>query len=359
MRVWESYSDPAEIFGTGTQEMVLHMGTAKQESHKFFYMDSKSPKALSPVRGFKEADGHPLIDRNLNFALYEIKMNPTEATFVTTYGLTTKAGINAYYLKNNKDFEMPASDSASKNPGSMEIKASWRIMDPSKGDDTTRFYCRNAVIYIDASNTVNGKPLVIRAKVGLVGMHIIRKTFKFAGKMIWSSFEHVDNTPDSPQEAQQNAGKRWSFYNPLCVNCVPNDTPVIQQGDSGRYRWNPTPPYAARYAVSGPSQINVGPFGTQAVRIYPIYKYTEQINDAWRAKLRGTVWANYRLIGSQWQKGETRYPPNAPAYLANTTLETYIQPTASCITCHGDAGIVFGKDTISTDLSFIFPVYAR
>jgi mono/diheme cytochrome c family protein len=157
-----------------------------------------------------------------------------------------------------------------------------------------------------------------------------------------------------------NYGKVWSFYNPACLNCVPNDTPVLQSDDNGRYRWDSVAPYGSRYAVDAPSQ--PGPkYGTQAVRAYPVYKYTEQMNQIWRAKLKGTVWANYKLIGTQWQSGETFPPPNAPALLANTTLETYIQPTASCITCHGEAGIRMGKDSakIPTDLSFVFPVYAR
>ncbi|HYF30929.1 MAG TPA: hypothetical protein VD993_07405 [Chitinophagaceae bacterium] len=357
MRVWEYYMDPAQVFGGNTQELVLHMGTAKRENQKLFYMDSKSPEALMPVKGFKEADGHPLIDRNLNFALYEIKMNPTEVNFVTQHSLTTKAGIAAYAKAHDNRFELPSSDSASGNPGTIEIKASWRILDHTKGDDTTRFYCRNAIIYIDSGHVVNHKPLVIRAKVGLVGMHIVRKTQKF-DMMIWSTFEHIDNTPDDPQSAQMDTRKKWSFYNPECLNCLPNDTPAFQQGDNKRYRWDSTPPWAKRYAVPAPSQPGDS-FGTQVVRVYPVYKYTNRINDAWRAQLRGTVWVNYRLIGSQWQSAETFPPPNAPALLANATLETYIQPTASCITCHGDAKIKFGAATIPTDLSFIFPVYAK
>ncbi len=355
MRVWEYYTDPAEVFGAANSTLLMHLGNAKQSHVKFFFRDSKSPNQLLPVKGFREADGHPLIDRNLNFALYEIKMNPTEVSFVTTYNLTTKANIETYYKAHNNEFKLPSSDSTNGNPGTIEIKAAWRILDVSKGDDTTRFYCRNAIIYIDSAHVVNNKPLVIHAKVGLVGMHIIRKTQKF-GMMIWSTFEHIDNTPDSPQEAQMDNKKKWSFYNPECLNCVPNDTPAFQEGDNKRYRWDSVAPYAARYAVKAPSQVTAHPFGTQAVRVYPIYEYTNRINEAWRAKLKGTVWYNYRLIGSQWQSAETFPPPNAPALLGNTTLETYIQPTASCITCHGDAGFKApsGGFTIKTDLSFIF-----
>lgn len=359
-RVWETYQDPSVVFGGGSQELLLHAGSAKQENMKFFYMDSKSPKALMPVRGFKEADGHPLIDRNLNFTLYEIKMNPTEVNFVTTYKLTTKDSIYSYWQSHNNEFKLPPSDSATRDPGTIEIKAAWRMLFPNKGDDTNRYYCRNALIYIDSAHTTNHKLLLVRAKVGLVGLHIIRKTAKFGERMIWTTFEHIDNTPDSPQEAQMNPNKKWSYYNSLCVNCVPNDTPAFQNGDNKIYRWDPDTPYARRYAVNAPSQPQIGKFGTQAVRVYPIYQYTEAISNVWRAKLKGTIWANYRLIGSQWQLAESFPPPNAPALLGNTTLETYIQPTASCITCHGDfASFDFKGNKIMTDMSFIFPIHAK
>ncbi|HYE55047.1 MAG TPA: hypothetical protein VD996_09400 [Chitinophagaceae bacterium] len=360
MRVWEYYRDPLAVFGGGTQEMMLHVVSARQQQHKFFYMDSKSPKALLPVTGFKEADGHPLIDRNLNFAVYEIRINTVEDTFITNHNLTTIRGIDSFYTASNNQFNLPASDSATGNPGSMEIKASWRILDPSKGDDTTRYYCRNAIIYIDSSSSMTRQPLVIRAKVGLVGIHIVRNTAKFSQNQIWSTFEHIDNTPDNVQEAQMDTTRKWSFYNPRCLNCPLNDTPAFVQGDGGRYRWNPHPPYAQRYAVKAPSQPALGHFGTQVVRVYPVYRYTQQINDVWQAKLKGTVWANYRLIGTQWQQAESFPPPNAPAFLGNTTLETYIQPTASCITCHGFATVPGpGGGKIRTDFSFLFPIHAK
>ncbi len=369
-RVWEFYKDPAEVFGTSAlfgasaRELEFHLVSTKKNGEKFFYRDSKSPKRLVSIKGFEEADGHPLIDRNLNFALYEIKMNPVEYEFIKKHNLTTVDSIGVYYVSHKNQFSLPASDSATHNVGSMEIKASWRILDPSKGDDTSRYYCRNAVIYIDSLHTVSGTPLVVRAKVGLVGMHIIRKTKKLSTRMVWSTFEHIDNTPDSPQDAQMHPKRRWSFYNPDCLNCPPNDTPAFQPGDNKQYRWNSTPPYASQYAVAAPGQDLKDSFGTQVLRMYPVYYYTEQINQLWQGKLKGTVWANYRLIGSQWQLAEVFPPPTAPNYLANTTLETYIQVNASCITCHGFASVNYVPtpgDTVNiqTDLSFLFPVYAK
>ncbi|MEQ1678276.1 MAG: hypothetical protein ABL876_16355 [Chitinophagaceae bacterium] len=361
-RVWEYYQDPLQVFGSDDDELVLQLGEAVKAGDKFFHKSSKAPGQLDTITGFQEADGHPLIDRNLNFALYEIKMSPAEVNFITTNKLTTVNGIGEYYVANKNQFVLPPSDSASNKQGMAEIKAAWRILDPSKGDDTTRFYCRNARVYIDSAHSRNGKAISFKAKVGLVGLHIFRTTTRF-GLGVWSTFEQVDNTPDSPQMAQDSRKTQWSFYNPQCLNCPLNQPPEIKPGESA-YLWDPAPPYAASYAVSAPSQPQNGKFGTQAIRQFPIFSLTDYINRLWRAKLKGTVWANYRLIGSQWQNAETFPPPNAPALLANTTLETYIQSFASCISCHQGAVVQYVPDAgdtinIRTDLSFLFPVYAR
>jgi len=371
-RVWEYYKDPAEVFGYPVTGLTLRLGEAKSNGQKFLYLDSKAPTLLrtgttidaTKLQGFKEADGHPLIDHNLNFTLYEIKMNPIETSFVIKNGLTTVEGIYTLGKKNGNNIPLPASDTATKKLGTMEIKASWRILLPAAGDDTTRYYCRKATIYIDSLHTRNKKPLLIKnVTVGLTGMHIISKTQKLNASEIWSTFEHIDNTPDNAQEAQQS-GRVWSYYNPACLNCTPNKAPDTLKGDKGQYIWETTMPYAVKYSTDAPAQqFTTGQkrFGTQVVRVYPIYKYTELLNRLWQEKLKkqGSVWANYRLISSQWRSTEIFNGPTAPNFLANTTLETFIQNNASCINCHSGASVVFGKDTIKTSMSFIFPVYAK
>ncbi|MET0392770.1 MAG: hypothetical protein ABW019_06495 [Chitinophagaceae bacterium] len=371
-RVWERYTDPATIFGHTNTELLLQLGDAGRNGQKFFYMDSKAPVSLLPnntidmsllthnkLKGFLEADGHPLIDRNLNFVLYEIKLNPVETKYIVSNKLTTVQGIYSYAATSPGGIELPASDSASGNPGIIEIKSSWRILVPALGDDTSRYYCRRATVYIDSLHTRNRKSLILtNVQVGLVGMHIVRKTAKVSANQIWTTFEHIDNVPDNPQQAQQN-NKQWSFYNAACLNCPPNTPPDTLTGDQGRYIWETTMPYAGSYAVKPPGQTPDDSFGVQAVRVYPIYKYTEMVTQLWQNKLKGTVWANYRLIGTQWQQAEISPAPTAPNFLANTTLETYDQISASCISCHGGASVIYNNDTIRTDLSFIFPVYAK
>jgi hypothetical protein len=374
-RVWEYYADPAEVFNNNPSLMQL-LAEAKKNGQKFFYMDSKAPVPLIDgkmvdmellnnshlLKGFKQADGYPLIDRNLNFALFEIKMNPVETKYTLDNHLTTKQGIYTYATANGGMLNLPASDSAQKNDGSLEIKASWRILVPALGDDTSRFFCRKATIYIDSAHTRNHRPLILKnIQVGLVGMHIVRKTSQTAQKQIWTTFEHIDNVPDNPQQAEME-NRRWSFYNPGCFNCVPNTPPVLLPGDNKQYLWDTAMPYAASYGVTPPSQSGSTKYGTQAIRVYPVYKYTEMVNQLWQAQLKGSVWANYRLVGTQWQRGDVKAGtplPMAPNFLANTTMETFMQDSSSCISCHNHASVKFNNDTIPTDLSFIFGQYAK
>ena len=60
----------------------------------------------------------------------------------------------------------------------------------------------------------------------------------------------------------------------------------------------------------------------------------------------GSVWQNYELVSTQWPtNAQSKTDPTgvpAPSFLANTTLETYIQgeikqTSSSCMACHNNA----------------------
>ncbi|WP_340065771.1 hypothetical protein [Ascidiimonas aurantiaca] len=357
LRVWEHYTDVNSIFESNTEALRAAADKANGDSARFFYLDSKAPNVASGASDFLEADGHPIIDRNGNFAVFEQRINPEEEAFITGNGLTTKAGIKAYYDANDRSFQMPISSDST--PGAMEIKATWRILDTARGDDLSRYYHQKSIIYVSADNSATGKAFTVEATLGLVGIHIIRKISQF-DEWIWSTFEHIDNVPDNVQQAQTDQETQWSFYNPDCLNCKPNTPPTHVAGDTvnGKvmYRWSDSAPYASRYLQSVPGEKG-SDFGTQVMRTYPIYFCTEQVNEVWRAKLMemNSVFANYRLIGSQWNKVDGPYTaPDAPFFLGNTVAETYFQKTSSCIECHRGARVIYQNDTIKTDFSFIF-----
>jgi hypothetical protein len=293
-----------------------------------------------------------MVDNNLNYLVYEVRLNPTEVGYILKNGLNTRAG-----QKKAPPVNFPASVAPGDTtpptpgiPGSMEIKAAWKIL--SGQDDPTQFYTRKATINVDAAHSVTGKPLKIQATLGLAGMHILYKPSHFG--WIWSTFEQKNNAPDiNDLGANKNfTGKNLYNHNCPSTTCFQN-TLNPPASKSGNYLWSATPPHASTAAFKDAG--GKPAFGTQTVRIVPVPDYTQAINALWQSKLNGTVWANYQLIGSQWLGGtENPRVPNStfgvPYALSNMTMETYDQATASCISCHNMATTTAGKPA---DFSFL------
>lgn len=339
-RVWEYFETEYDLLGDTTGCEIC-----QTDCDVMVARVSKGRFVVNPDGSFVEADGNALIDKNLNFAVFEVRANPTEAEYVR-------------FVKSHLD----SIDKVDFPTGSIEIKTSWRILDTTNQLELNRYYHRRAVIYVAKENSLNNQPLCIKATLGLVGMHIAYKvaSVNHLDPWIWSTFEHIDNVPASLEEAQmmRERPSAYSFYNPLCVNCPPNKAPT---DGKTTIKWSPTPPYAAHYATQAPKGEGEGMdrFGTQAVREFPIYYTTQLVNKEWQAMLKNTVWANYQLVGTQW--GTTPDGPPfdvvnfVPVQLANTTLETFVQlsPMGSCGKCHGFATLVIGKDTLDADHSFL------
>lgn len=344
-RVWETYMNAEDLFIPNQSTPVCPPGVdtvgAKVMRRIAKNAHIKAALIKKPGANILEAVGGVLIDRNRNFTLYEIRLNPDEVNYVKANNLQTLGGQFAF-KQSGKTVNFPAGPTQFGPVGAIEVKAAWRILDVNQGDKPERFYTRQALIFVDAADSQNGQPLCIPAVIGLVGLHIIHKTHNFT-RWIWSTFEQVDNVPDGAGQSP------YSYYSPDCLvgNCYPPNTPSPKP-PGGSFKWAEKPPYAANYA---PDQMH----GTQVVRSVPIYGETQAVNAEWQAKMAGTVWANYHLIGSQWSVHLDEPDPQPiiglPTVQGNTTLETYIQPTASCVNCHHDyAQTAVGQ---SADFSFV------
>ncbi len=67
--------------------------------------------------------------------------------------------------------------------------------------------------------------------------------------------------------------------------------------------------------------------------VTPISPTTQAVNEQVHNGLPAdSVWRNYNLRGTQWEFTD-------PVLLANTQIETYVQASSSCITCHFTANI--------------------
>lgn len=211
--------------------------------------------------------------------------------------------------------------------GPIELKLAWKILDGT--DIAERFYRRTAWVS-------NGRGAWQKRQVGLVAMHIARKTLS-SSRWVWTTFEHVDNVEvdetDVARHAGQNRVLRPSFHDPDCAECVVN-TPMRS-----------------------------GEQPTQVQRINPIPPGAEALNAQVRRALasRRSVWQHYQLIGTQYFDGDKPSVTN----LANAVIETYDQHDMeyrySCMGCHEQAGLPRknpdGKTArfpATADFSFLF-----
>ncbi|MDQ3108877.1 MAG: hypothetical protein M3R17_03190, partial [Bacteroidota bacterium] len=156
LRVWEYYPLADTVFqpSGGTMKMVLQpkdVKAAKQLYQSTMFADDFI------TNQFFEADGSTLIDKNLNYVLYEERINSDEWQFINQFGLRTQEG-QMDYVKTIGPVTLPtgsysgAYGNSSGPVGAIEIKASWRILD-STTDDIGRYYHQQAQITIGSQYT--------------------------------------------------------------------------------------------------------------------------------------------------------------------------------------------------------------
>lgn len=263
-------------------------------------------------------------------------------------------------LNNAKMWMSPSGANERPEPGSIEVKTSWRDFGTPAACPSSEFYC-------------NGR-------FGLVGFHYVNKTFSH-GEWIWASFEHVANVPDctaggdAPIAPLSPIGTSWSFFNPQTVPpgvmsskvcSVTNNPPQCNANP------NPSGDHKTFVAVNvcrtdmlaagGASTANctVGATPNNAGNL-------ACLNASIQPQLSG-VWKNYKMVGSVWVAGGMgpnqdfriqnfqQQVPNLPyavpagfMHLANTTMETWLQTGSTgfdpfgtnatqsgCFLCHNE-----------------------
>jgi hypothetical protein len=284
-------------------------------------MVGKTPNVLTQTT--QPFDTGPLIDQNGRFVRYEILMNRPMFEYILQHQLYNQQGQAAF----GKPMFPPGSVVQGTNGtiGGILIKASWKVLLPS--EDKSRFHVANVLIYQPAVPNPPIKESCTKGVVGLVGLHIVHKTTSDP-QWLWTTFEHVDNDPTKSAVDGGKLATAYNFYNP---KCAAKDCPVNTQPPRP---WDP----------------NVIPFPkgfkSQIVRLTDLMDDAKKLNSSFQGIVPSTVWQNYMLVSTQWPaNAQSKTDPSgnpAPAFLANTTLETYVQGTipmssSSCMHCHVNA----------------------
>jgi hypothetical protein len=256
--------------------------------------------------------GGPLVAQNHTYVRFEVRLNPVEFAFIRDHPIDGQlkmpgAGAPKLRFPNN----------------SIAVKAAWKIIKEEELPAAqSRYYLVDAMVLDPMTNTCKMQ------KMGLVGLHIVQKTLR-RPQWVWSSFEQVDNVPE-PGTAP-SLGRRFSFNDPSKPQVL---DPAI------------APPPISK---SNPPLQN--PRVMQVIRSKKIADSTRKTNEDYRALLKGTVWENYVLVMTQWPKfpqpeeeNGAPFPgpftgPDPMTNIANTTMETYFQKSAStsCMNCHDTA----------------------
>jgi hypothetical protein len=208
--------------------------------------------------------------------------------------------------------------------GSIEVKSAWKVL-TSAEISTNTFFTTQAIV----CNTPDGQRTPCNAQpvtLGLVGLHLVQQTSD-GGTMFWSTFEH--NANDT------------TFFNP-----------------------NSTAPVNTDFAKQPFTELDANCKGinqpTQIKRVTPV-PASPDLNSYYQQLLAGSVFANYRLISTQWATGFG--PSFTPPNVANITLETYVQDISSgnatgCFTCHYKATTVIKGQDSNHSFFFLEAQYA-
>jgi cytochrome c len=208
--------------------------------------------------------------------------------------------------------------------GSQLIKAAWRRVDK---DAEKFFYVTKACVCEDDSCQT--------MTMGLAGFHIMTKT-ESAPQWIWSTFEHVDNV-------RSTHGTVYPLNNNQ--DCSRDNQDCLANQQTADFR--DSKPFARKG------------FPNQVRRMVPISPQVAQLNRYVQDHLRGlpSELQYYQLVGTQWPSPSSSPVTSTvfkvePAYLANTTMETFGQKTSSCMGCHAMARTLSPSGFVSADFSF-------
>ena len=408
-RVWETFIPPELVFKDWGVHPEAYVPPVRRE--KKLRSITKRTHLLNEVdEAFfdEEKPLPPILDLRNNYVRFEIGLNKPEYDYIVTGATVGDMKYPLFNLelqkqfiavKGNSDIDFPASDSSRGKYGSIEIKAAWKKIEPA---DTNRFYTQ--IVDVEEPNTPN-KTKLKNQLYGLVGLHIMYKAEDSKGnpipQWVWPTFEHIDNAPISdlrkasypkgttPEVAEWEwewenrvwtrqplpMKRKYNFFDPE-RDANPLKTSIGGYSPKSRAAMDAM---NAFYGNSGPGnyfqpeQQFLSPPRTpsQIAKVITdnnaivASQWTYALNNAMQEKLKGTVWANYRLVTTQ-RPTQPNLPSDstssatikagnpAPVSMANAVLETYMQINGSCMNCH--AGASFGPGPVKNqfDANFSF-----
>ncbi len=238
--------------------------------------------------------------------------------------------------------------------GAIELKAAWMEVTNPSSPKWNRYKLSAATVMDPITNELR------TTTVALVGLHILHKT-QSQPTWIWATFEQIDNVP-APNVAAPSYG--YNLYSASAKTqtlIVKNQAGTKDTLVTITNTPNTPPPYYLSQANPVPIQC------TRTNTIDPIN--AAPINTLMQANINSlypnSVWQYYQLVDVIWSNivQPTRLQPDTiprnlnlagmnpvNAIVANTSMETYVQNTSTCFSCHQYASIAdYPADAINNN----------
>ncbi len=354
--VWEQYRDVRDVFLPGgkkptwsgpPQPVPAQCKALYKPGMRLLSQVGKTPTVLTDSS--QPFNTGPLIDQKGIYTRFEILINKPMFDYILNNSLYSKAGQKVFTPPVKFTCGTLGTAGSRGVEGAIMVKSAWKVIDAS---EKPRFHSEDVLVYSPASQNPKYQASCTAKTMGLVGLHIAHKT-QNASQWLWSTFEHVDNVPTADDVKSGKLKAKYNYYNPKCdaATCPPNKIPPRP--------WNPTKVSSLHSQIVRTNLFNL-----------PIYAASASARnaDAWKllaAVNPQSVWLNYELISTMWptNPGKCGAVPGdplgtpAPTFLANTTLETYLQRTppqpnvsSQCIECHNNATMTV---PVASDFTYV------
>lgn len=329
---WGTLVSPQFAARFKTQKLLLNPTKTKLLTFNAKFADADSIAGMDPDQAAPFNKPSWLGAQNKTNVWYEIMLNKDYYDFVIKKGYYN-AITQHDSIKNGVPINFPQGV-YNEAVGAIKLKAAWMEVDNYNSPKWQRYKVSKAVVF----DSTSGKLRTVL--VALVGLHILHKT-QNQPTWVWATFEHTDNVPDIPGETPPPYG--YNFYNANCspqqvslkgggtatVSCTPNTSPPYYLSQA----W-PVPIQITRVnAIDAEDAVPINDSMQNNIRkFYPksVFQYYQLVDVIWSQLLQPDrttpIQAPFPLNTSSMQSGDV--------IVANTTLESYVQNTNTCFSCH-------------------------
>ncbi|RBL92903.1 cytochrome c family protein [Chitinophaga flava] len=355
---WGTLVSPQYAAKFKTQRLLMNPGKTKLLTFTTkFALDTTF--GLDPDQAAPFGKPNWLGAQNNTNVWYEIKLNKDYYDFVIKNGYYN-AVTQHDSAKNGVPLNFPQGV-YNGAVGAIEVKAAWMEVDSINSPKWQRYKLSQATVFDSATGKLR------ETTVALVGLHILHKT-QNQPTWVWATFEQVDNVPGTNNQDPPPYG-----YNFNSANCIPRKVNLKGGGTvTVGCTPNTSPPYYLSQAKPVPIQLT---------RLNPIDPTDAvPINDSMQNNIRKfypqSVFQYYELVDVIWSQTlqpdkttpiQAPFPLNTSAMLsgahivANTILESYVQNTNTCYSCHKYSTIAsYPADSVNNNIfgDFSFAISA-